>query len=160
MGWRAMTFEVPFDWAGVDDRIDERCDAFELAWRSGQRPSIADFIGSEEASRRKTLFCELLLVELECRQSLGEQPTEEQYLSEFPEFVAQIRATKFRNGGTAFSTPGANGENAIPVVPIQRGSHVAHFDFIERLGVGAVGEAWKAWDSRLKRNVTIKLPHR
>ena len=22
-----------------------------------------------------------------------------------------------------------------------------------------MGEAWKAWDSRLRRNVTIKLPH-
>jgi hypothetical protein len=153
-----MTREVPFDdRESVDDRNDERCDAFELAWRSGQRPSIGDFIGPEDESNRKALFSELLLVELECRRSLGEQPTEEQYLRDFPEFVTQIHAVKFRYGATAFSTECANGDNTVQ--PIQRGSQVAHFELIERLGVGAVGEAWKAWDTRLKRNVTIKLPH-
>src|SRR2546423_12199207 len=104
-----MQREVPFDdCASVDDCIDERCDAFELAWHSGERPSIAGFIRPEDESHRKRLFCELLLVELECRRSLGEQPTEDQYLHDFPEFAAQIHATKFQYGTTAFSTARAD----------------------------------------------------
>jgi hypothetical protein len=155
-----MKREVPFDdCAGVDDRIDARCDAFELAWRSGQRPRIADFIRPEDESHRKTLFCELLLVDLECRRSLGELPTEDQYLHDFPEFAAQIHATKFQYGTTAFSPARADGGNMIQAVAKQRGKQVAHFELVERLGAGAMCEAWKAWDTRLKRNVTIKLPH-
>ena len=46
-----------------------------------------------------------------------------------------------------------------PAKPKHAGSQIAHFELIERLGAGAMGEAWKAWDTRLKRNVTIKLPH-
>ena len=155
-----MKREVSFDdRASVDDRVDERCDAFERAWRSGERPSIADFIRPDDESHRKTLFCELLLVELECRRSLGEQPTEDQYLHDFPEFAAQIHATKFQYGSAAFSTADGDRENTIQAVAKQRGKHVAHFELVERLGTGAMGEAWKAWDTRLKRNVTVKLPH-
>lgn len=143
----------------VDDRIDERCDEFELAWRGGERPSIADYIRSGDEPHRNTLFCELLLVELECRRTLGEQPTEEQYLHDYPEFTNQIHAAKFQYGVTAFSTISANGENTVQAIARQRGSQFAHFELLERLGAGAMGEAWKAWDTRLKRNVTIKLPH-
>jgi len=71
-----MNGDMPLD-AGLnaDDRIDERCDAFESAWRNGQRPAISDFIHPEDESHREQLFCELLLVDVECRRSLGEQPT-------------------------------------------------------------------------------------
>lgn len=149
----------PDDGSSVDDRIDERCDAYELAWRNGQRPRIVDFIEPDDESHRNALFCELLLVELECRQSLGEQPTEEEYLRDFPEFVTQIHTTKFRYGESAFSTARVNGENTVQAMPRQRGTQIAHFELVERLGAGAMCEAWKAWDTRLKRNVTIKLPH-
>jgi serine/threonine protein kinase len=155
-----MNREVsPDDDSTVDDRIDERCDAFELAWRSGQRPSIVDYIRPEDESHRKKLFCELLLVELECRRSLGEQPAEQEYVRDFPWFAADVYATKFRHGATAFSTTRVSNEDRPQAKPKQCGSHVAHFELIERLGAGAMGEAWKAWDTRLKRNVTIKFPH-
>ena len=88
----------------LEDRIDEHCDAFESAWRSGERPSIVDFIQRVEEPYREALFCELLLVELECRRYLGEQPAEEQYLRDFPEFAAQMHAVKFQYGSTAFFT--------------------------------------------------------
>jgi hypothetical protein len=155
-----MTGEVPFDDRSIiEDRIDEQCDAFESAWRKGERPSILEFTRDIDEPHRNALFCELLLVELECRQSLGEQPAEEQYLRDFPEFAAQIHAMKFQYGATSFSAAHANGGNPAQATPRQRGSQVAHFRLIERLGAGAMGEAWKAWDSRLRRNVTIKFPH-
>lgn len=147
------------DGSSVDDHIDERCDAFELAWRNGQRPNISDFIRPEDGSHRKTLFCELLVVELECRRSLGEQPGEGEYVRDFPEFAAEVHATKFRYGASAFSTARVTNENRLQSEPRECGSHVAHFELVERLGAGAMGEAWKAWDTRLKRNVTIKFPH-
>jgi serine/threonine protein kinase len=155
-----MSGDVPLDEGfSADDLIDERCDAFESAWRNGQRPTISDFIRPEDESHRKALFCELLLVDLECRRSSGEHPTEDEYLRDFPEFAAQVHATKFQYGSAAFSTSRANGTIAASGSSKQPGSHVAHFELIELLGTGAMGEAWKAWDTRLKRNVTVKLPH-
>jgi tRNA A-37 threonylcarbamoyl transferase component Bud32 len=155
-----MNGDVPLgEGFSADDRIDERCDAFESAWRSGQRPAIADFIGPEDESHRKALFCELLLVDLECRRAVGERPTEDEYLRDYPEFTAQVHATKFQYGSAAFSSGRANGKIAVTGSSKQPGSYVAHFELIELLGTGAMGEAWKGWDTRLKRNVTVKLPH-
>jgi hypothetical protein len=147
------------DCSNIDDRIDESCDAFELAWRGGKRPRIADFLGSEDQPFRKKLFCELLLVELECRRSLGEETTEEFYLREFPEFANQIDETKFRYGATVFSTTPAKRAAMVQTNRKKAGDRIAHFDLVECLGTGAMGAAWKAWDARLRRNVTIKLPH-
>jgi serine/threonine protein kinase len=143
----------------VDDRIDERCDAFESAWRNGPRPAISDFIGSEDEPHRKALFCELLLVDVEYRRAAGERPTEDEYLRDFPEFAAQVQATKFQYGSAAFSSGRSNSKTLVSGSSKQPGNHVAHFELIELLGMGAMGEAWKGWDTRLKRNVTVKLPH-
>ncbi len=154
-----MKHDEPLDDGSVvDNLVDERCDAFELAWRNGPRPSISDFIGPDDEPHRNRLFCELLLVELECRRKLGEQPVESEYLRDFPEFVTDVHATTFRYGTAAFAPVLANGEGAAPDVSKRPGGQIAHFELVERLGAGAMGEAWKAWDTRLKRNVTIKLP--
>src|SRR5690348_9370888 len=96
-----MTLRMPVD--DVEDRIDERCDEFESVWRRGERPSIPDFIRPEDQPHRDRLFCELLLVDLECRRSRGEQPSELDYVREFPGFVTQIHATRLRYGEAAFS---------------------------------------------------------
>ena len=37
---------------------------------------------------------------------------------------------------------------------------VGHFDLIERLGIGAFGEVWKARDAKLDRTVAIKVPRK
>jgi hypothetical protein len=151
-----MTLRMPID--DVDDRIDERCDEFESVWRSENRPSITDFIGPEDEPHRDRLFCELLLVDLECRRSLGEQPSESDYVREYPGFITQIHATRLRYGDSAFPIP-RNEAETVHDISKTRKTRVAQFELIERLGVGGMGEAWKAWDTVLNRHVTIKLPH-
>ena len=37
---------------------------------------------------------------------------------------------------------------------------LAHFDLVERLGVGGFGSVWKARDRKLDRTVAVKIPHR
>ena len=52
-----MNREVSYDDdSTVEDRIDERCDAFELAWQNGKQPNIVDFIGPEDDCRSKYPF--------------------------------------------------------------------------------------------------------
>src|SRR3954470_22352229 len=129
-----MSGEMSIDGnSSIEDRIDERCDAFELAWQNGTRPSIVDFIRPEDEDHRNALFCELLLVELECRRSLGEEPAEDEYLQRFPEFATQIRATKFQYSAAPFSTARVSGEKRPLAKPKKGGNQIAHFELIERL---------------------------
>lgn len=141
-----------------DDRIDERCDAFESAWQNGERPKIRDYITPEDEPFRDKLFGELLLVELERRRLLGEQPTQESYTSEFPEFASKIMSIGFQYGNEAFASPPAGSDESRPIGGISPAAQVDHFQLVELLGKGAMGQAWKAWDTRLRRHVTIKLP--
>ena len=144
-----MNREMPLDdCSNVDDRIDQRCDTFESAWRNGELPKIDDFIGSDESSFRNKLFRELLLVDIEWRRSLGEQPTPEYYLRKFPEFASQVDAVSFLHGASVFPTMPVDCAGAAKSDLRQPGRCVAHFELVERLGAGAMGEAWKAWDTR------------
>ena len=43
---------------------------------------------------------------------------------------------------------------------LQAGSMVAQFELISRLGAGSFGVVWKAHDTRLQRDVAIKVPRR
>src|SRR5262249_27011318 len=138
---------------GVDDEVDDRCDAFERAWRAGQRPKISDFLSIEDRVVRGKLFRELLLVELEYRRLEGELPKQREYLIEFPEFASQIETIDLQYRSGAFAPPSAlqkvNSDGGSP----SAGKYIAHFELVELLGTGAMGAAWKAWDSRLRRNV-------
>ena len=75
-------------------QIDAVCDRFEVAWRNGQRPDIAEFLAEVPANVRPQLFRDLLSLDLEYRRRLGEQPDAQSYCERFPEFAAR--------GGTAF----------------------------------------------------------
>jgi hypothetical protein len=135
-----MKREMPFDdCSNVADRIDDRCDAFESAWRNGERPNIGAFIDLGDNSYRNKLFCELLLVDVEWRRSLGEQPTAEHYLREFPEFTSQVDAVGFLYGKPSFSANLVNGDTTAQAVVRRPGSRVAHFKLVERLGA----ERWE-----------------
>lgn len=90
-------------------RIDERCDAFESAWRRGERPRIGDFIGPADEPYRNRLFCELLLVEQECRRRLSKQSAGEDTQESSREFAT----TSLRHGASALFVPPANGDDGM-----------------------------------------------
>ena len=47
--------------------IDQICDRFEAAWRKGEHPHIADYLGSVQEPLRSLLFDELLVSDLTFR---------------------------------------------------------------------------------------------
>jgi eukaryotic-like serine/threonine-protein kinase len=143
----------------AEDQVDKRCDAFEQAWRGGQRPKISDFLLPEDRVLRAQMFRELLLVDLEYRRLNGEQPKQKDYLLEFSEFAPQIEAIGLQYRDVAFSASPTRREGNSAADTLQPGEFIAHFELVKLLGLGAMGAAWKAWDSRLRRHVTLKVPH-
>lgn len=139
------------------DRVDELCDRFEEAWLRSERPRIDTFLEQADACDRGALFYELLLVELDYRRNRNEWPSRDEYLQLFPNFAEQIEAANFQYGESAFVTS-AGDDDTVRIRTHQAGSRIGHFELLERLGAGAMGEVWKAWDSRLRRAVAIKLP--
>jgi WD40 repeat protein/serine/threonine protein kinase len=56
--------------------IDERCGRYEADWRARRKPRIEDYLeGVEEATQRRTLWLELVLLDLVLRREAGEDPT-------------------------------------------------------------------------------------
>ena len=104
------------------------------------------------------LFRELLLVELEYRRQRGEEPKQKEYLQEFPQFASQIEAIDLQYRHAAFAPPAPRQEGMAPEQGLSPGDFIASFELIELLGSGAMGAAWKAWDARLRRHVTLKIP--
>src|SRR5262249_59002881 len=66
------------------DRVDRVCDRFEAAWRAGERPSIADYLGAATGPERPALLRELIAADLEWRRRRGGAPDPEHDRRRFP----------------------------------------------------------------------------
>jgi tRNA A-37 threonylcarbamoyl transferase component Bud32 len=140
------------------ERIDQLCDDFEVRWLKGQRPRIGDFVDGLSADEQPVLFYELMLVDIEYRHKAGESPSRQDYLREYSRFADKIAAVYIQFGEAAFATIGSRKDDTIQRGGQAPGSRVGHFELREWLGVGAMGDVWKAWDPRLQRLVAVKLP--
>ncbi len=67
----------------IGQDVDEACDRFEAAWRTGDHPRIEEFLGGTTESDRPALLRHLLAVELDCRIGLGESPEPSVYRCRF-----------------------------------------------------------------------------
>lgn len=59
--------------------IDERCDQFEQAWRSGQRPTLETYFAELPDEARRRLAVELILLDVFYRHQQGESPRPDDY---------------------------------------------------------------------------------
>jgi serine/threonine protein kinase len=138
----------------ADDRIDVVCDAFEASWIRGLRPNIEHFLNGFTGVERRLLFSQLLLLDVDYRLQVAEQPNASEYAALFPEFSAAIEEAVL--AGTLIS-PSSNGSTHSDLTGA--GKRIAHFELIEKIGDGAAGEVWKAKDLKLQRFVVVKFPH-
>lgn len=66
-------------------KIDQACDDFESAWKTGERPFVDDVLGGFPEEARGTVLNELLPIEIAWRLKSGETPSADSYLFRFPE---------------------------------------------------------------------------
>jgi serine/threonine-protein kinase len=132
--------------AGERTWIDERADRFERDWkRGGERPRIEDFLGDEPEPRRAPLLKELIRVERELRQGVGESPDPEEYFRRFPEDHAAIEAA-FGIGERGDSPP--PGPPATAAHSLLFGLLALQNNFIDRDTLLAAFNSWIADKSR------------
>ncbi len=95
------------------DLVDRACDRFEMAWRSGERPQIEDYLVGLEGPVCTALLCELLAIEMELRRVRGERPAPQEYRERFPA-LSTLPDSAFEAtiaGPHPPARPGASGTN-------------------------------------------------
>src|SRR3954447_22641483 len=91
-------------------RVHDACERFEAEWRSGRRPDIEATLAQSSNRDRRELFIELLAVEREIREGLGEEPTAYEYHERFPEWSREITQAFGDDATAAYRPPCAETE--------------------------------------------------
>lgn len=87
-------------------RIDQACDDFESAWKSGDRPFVDDVLGDFPETAHSPLLNELLPIEIAWRLKSGETPSADSYLFRFPELDPALLETLLGSESTIDSEDG------------------------------------------------------
>lgn len=130
---------------GSCNEVDSVCDAFEAAWRAGQRPRIEEYIGRARVADPSGLLVELVRLEHYYLDSAGEDFSLDEYMARFPDYASALTAQQADD--TRHSGP-------TPARPVPK--TIGRFELLEPLGAGAFGKVWKARDTTLDRIVAIK----
>lgn len=122
-------------------RVEDLCDRFETAWRSGQTPRIEQFLDAYGEPCGGELFRELLVLELIYRRQRNEHPSESEYTERFPDRT-EVVAFVFND---------------------ERPACTPRYPLVRPIGYGGLGEVWLALDRSVAcdgyagREVAVKV---
>ncbi len=123
-------------------RLEDLCDAFEAQLKSSTTVSLRDYLAETTGGLRDVLTRELLALELDHRVSRGEAPSPVDYRGQLDLGSNEIRGM-IAEAKSRFRPP----------------SRIAHFELQSILGKGTFGTVWKAFDTQLRRTVSLKIAH-
>ena len=116
-------------------RVDQRCDAFEDAWESGQRPRIEDYLGDASGEEREALLRWLIPLDVKYRRQHEQTLDLRYYLSLSPSLSADWLVGVVR-----------------PSVPLKD-----RYEVGVEIGRGGIAEVRLGQDLSLGRPVAVKM---
>jgi WD40 repeat protein/serine/threonine protein kinase len=189
-----MTTGVPNEESlplSVQLRIDAVCGRFEEAWKAvvvgGARPAIEAYLAGVAEPEHPALLRELLLLEMDYRKRLGEQPTREEYRSRFPEHRELLETLLDEKHGAPAPLPpeapdppaanclpgqetGAEAERTGADVPAPRSAEdqtvsvegsklptIPGYEIVAELGRGGMGVVYLAKNKLMSRHEVLKV---
>jgi serine/threonine-protein kinase len=147
--------------------IHRSCESFEAAWRAGEVPSIADYLGSRGPGGDEDHFRELLALELELRREAGDNPTREEYLRRFPGVESVVDAIFRESDPTIFPPSETPGNARLATTPRftdpgdrtepDPQAKIGDYELIDEIARGGMGVVYRARHTGLKRLVALKM---
>ncbi len=145
---------------GASDRIRAICDEFRRVW-SGHAPAqISEFLKRVDLAARTALLIELIRIDVEIRQRIGEQPDAADYVDHFPlyaKYIANAFQIQRHVGSSAgkptptvtYLSPFADPESRAKRVPADTSANgqrtqFGSFELIKKLGEGGMGMVYQA----------------
>ncbi len=132
------------------------CDAFDSAWRRGERPSIRRVLLSLKRSVPKRLFQHLLEIEVEYRNHAGEVVKASEYHQQFPKCGAIIDKVLADES----LQPAASSLVATRELPTEglEGTVLDRYKLRQQLGEGGFGTVYLAEQTEpVRRRVALKI---
>jgi hypothetical protein len=142
-------------------RVDAACMRFEDEWQAGRQPDLAAALEAFPEPERPAVLAELLLLEWTYRLQKGESVFTEVYSRRFSTCGAAVQQAWQRwlqRQGRAPDTvpPSPAGLETTALPPLPAALNLPGYEQLMRLGIGGMGEVFKAFDPTLKRWVALK----
>lgn len=169
----------------LPDELARICERFAIAWRSGERPSIEEFVDGRDEPARSRIISALLVVEWDLRKEVGPKLTISEFCNRYPTWANEFQeeltrlhredeslrfdstrvvmnkgnddATIAPQGGDSDQT-GLNESDQEDLTVLPSVTMIGRYRVVQLLGQGGFGQVFLAFDDQLKRKVAIKVP--
>ena len=142
------------------EKVDSLCQSFRQQWASASdsalRPAIQGYVEQVTEEAQPTLLRNLLNVEIQRRRGLGEQPSANEYIEQFPQHTAVIRQAFLES--TSVSRSVAAETDVAKTIDFRppAANRLGDYQLLRELGRGGMGMVFEAIHIQRGNRVALK----